>query len=93
MWPGDKATKRVVYCISRSYLSVHTCSLQCLYCERTFRDHTTLKDHMRKKQHKKINSQNKVYDRFYIINYLELGKGWEQVQLEDDREIIERGDK
>ena len=48
---------------------------------------------MRKKQHKKINSQNKVYDRFYVINYLELGKDWEQVQLEDDREIIERGDK
>ena len=29
-----------------------------------------LKDHMRKKQHKKINPQNKVYDRFYVINLL-----------------------
>ena len=56
-------------------------SLQCLYCEHTFRDHPTLKDHMRKKQHKKINPQNKVYDRFYVINYLELGKSWEQVQV------------
>ena len=68
-------------------------SLQCLYCERTFRDHATLKDHMRKKQHKKINPQNKVYDRFYVINYLELGKSWEQVQSEDDRDIIQREEK
>ena len=46
----------------------------------------TLKDHMRKKGHKKINAQNKVYDRFYVINYLELGKTWEEVQGEEDRE-------
>ena len=68
-------------------------SLQCLYCERTFRDHPTLKDHMRKKQHKKINPQNKVYDRFYVINYLELGKSWEEVQSEDDRDIIKTEEK
>lgn len=48
---------------------------------------------MRKKQHKKINSQNKLYDRFYVINYLELGKTWEEVLSEDDREIIEREEK
>ena len=48
---------------------------------------------MRKKQHKKVNSQNKVYDRFYVINYLELGKGWEEVLSEDDREIIETKDE
>ncbi len=34
---------------------------------------------MRKKGHKKINAQNKSYDRFYMINYLELGMTWEQV--------------
>ncbi len=34
---------------------------------------------MRKKGHKKINAQNKNYDRFYMINYLELGLTWEQV--------------
>ena len=43
---------------------------------------------MRKKQHKKINGQNHAYDRFYVINYLELGKSWEEVQAEDDREIL-----
>ena len=45
-------------------------SLQCLFCEKLFKDRTVLKDHMRKKQHKKINPKNKEYDRFYIINYL-----------------------
>lgn len=68
-------------------------SLQCLYCERTFRDHTTLKEHMRKKLHKKINPKNKSYDKFYVINYLEFGKSWEDVQSEDDREIINQDDK
>ena len=42
---------------------------------------------MRKKGHKKINSQNKSYDKFYVINYLEFGKTWEQVQSEDDRDV------
>ncbi|KAJ8411273.1 hypothetical protein AAFF_G00172790 [Aldrovandia affinis] len=64
-------------------------NLQCLYCERTFRDKTTLKDHMRKKQHRRINSKNNEYDRFYVINYLELGKSWEEVQSEDDREMTD----
>lgn len=45
-------------------------SMQCLYCEKTFRDKTTLKDHMRKKQHRRINARNHDYDRFYVINYL-----------------------
>lgn len=59
-------------------------SLQCLYCEKTFRDRTVLKEHMRKKQHRKINPKNTSYDRFYIINYLELGKNWEKIQHERD---------
>uniref|UniRef100_A0AAY4DZ05 C2H2-type domain-containing protein n=1 Tax=Denticeps clupeoides TaxID=299321 RepID=A0AAY4DZ05_9TELE len=67
-------------------------SLQCLYCEKTFRDKTTLKDHMRKKQHRRINAKNNDYDRFYVINYLELGKTWEDVQSEDDHDILEDND-
>ncbi|XP_061696624.1 zinc finger protein 277 isoform X2 [Syngnathoides biaculeatus] len=62
-------------------------NLQCLYCEKTFKDKITLKDHMRKKGHRRINPANRQYDRFYIINYLELGKSWEEVQSEDDREL------
>ncbi|XP_069759918.1 zinc finger protein 277 isoform X2 [Narcine bancroftii] len=67
-------------------------SLQCLYCEKTFRDKNTLRDHMRKKQHRRINAKNQEYDRFYTINYLEFGKNWEEVQSEDDSEIIEEPD-
>ncbi|KAM6384707.1 zinc finger protein 277 isoform 1-T1 [Alca torda] len=63
-------------------------NLQCLYCEKVFRDKNTLKDHMRKKQHRRINAKNKEYDKFYIINYLEFGKSWEEVQSEDDRELL-----
>ncbi|XP_072915562.1 zinc finger protein 277 isoform X1 [Hemitrygon akajei] len=67
-------------------------NLQCLYCEKTFRDKHTLRDHMRKKQHRRINAKNQEYDRFYTINYLEFGKNWEEVQSEDDSEIIEELD-
>ncbi|XP_058045661.1 zinc finger protein 277 isoform X3 [Ahaetulla prasina] len=63
-------------------------SFQCLYCEKIFGDKNKLKDHMRKKQHRKINAKNQEYDRFYIINYLEFGKTWEQVQSEDDQELF-----
>lgn len=58
--------------------------LQCFYCEKTFKDWGTLKEHMRKKQHKRINPKNRAYDKFYLVNYLELGKTWEDVQNEDD---------
>ena len=61
-------------------------SLQCLYCEKTFKDMPTLKEHMRKKQHKRVNPGNHVYDKYYMVNYLELGKTWEQVLCEDDEE-------
>ncbi|XP_063324113.1 zinc finger protein 277-like isoform X1 [Pelmatolapia mariae] len=68
-------------------------SLQCLYCEKTFRDKTTLKDHPRKKAHRHINAKNHEYDRFSVINYLELGKTWEEVQSKDDRELADDEDE
>ncbi|XP_063223627.1 zinc finger protein 277 [Bacillus rossius redtenbacheri] len=59
-------------------------SLQCLFCEKYFKDRNVLKEHMRKKQHKRINPDNKLYDKFYIVNYLEMGKNWLQVQREPE---------
>lgn len=56
-------------------------SLICIYCEKTFKDRTVLKEHMRKKFHKCINPNNKAYDKFYIINYLEPGRTWKQRQV------------
>lgn len=103
----------------QGFINSSVLSLQCLYCEKTFRDKTTLKDHMRKKNHRRINASNQEYDRFYVINYLvkesdsdlgfcltsgisvdllcwlfqELGKTWEEVQSEDDREFVEDDDE
>uniref|UniRef100_A0A3B5PTD7 Zinc finger protein 277 n=1 Tax=Xiphophorus maculatus TaxID=8083 RepID=A0A3B5PTD7_XIPMA len=80
----------IVYCNEfLDMLQYKLDNLQCLYCEKIFRDKSTLKDHMRKKAHRRINANNHVYDRFYVINYLELGKTWEEVQSEDDRELVD----
>jgi hypothetical protein len=38
---------------------------------------------MRKKKHFKIAPNNRLYDRFYVINFLEPGKNWEN--FENDR--------
>nr|CAD7202390.1 unnamed protein product [Timema douglasi] len=66
--------------------------LLCLFCEKLFRDRTVLKEHMRKKSHKRVNPDNKLYDKFYVVNYLEMGKDWQQVQKEPDEfEISSRG--
>jgi len=56
---------------------------QCIYCEQTFADHQTLADHMKKRQHREVNPKNHYYDKFYVINYLELGKRWLEVLAED----------
>ncbi|KAI6218039.1 C2H2-type domain-containing protein [Aphelenchoides fujianensis] len=56
---------------------------ECIYCEKTFADRIVLMEHMRKRQHKEVNPNNSYYDRFYIINYLELGKRWLEVLSED----------
>ncbi|PNF33428.1 hypothetical protein B7P43_G03360 [Cryptotermes secundus] len=59
-------------------------SLHCLFCNKLFKNQTVLKEHMRKKQHKKINPKDTEFDKFYIINYLEMGKNWRQVKNEPD---------
>ena len=59
-------------------------ALRCLFCDGAFRDRATLKEHMRKKQHKKINPAHTAFDKFYVINYLEFGKGWQEIQQERD---------
>lgn len=32
---------------------------------------------MRKKLHKRVNPDDKSYDKYYLINYRELGKTWQ----------------
>ncbi|ORY03090.1 hypothetical protein K493DRAFT_311834 [Basidiobolus meristosporus CBS 931.73] len=57
-------------------------NLQCLYCEKIFTSPAVLRKHMRKKKHFKISARNRMYDRFYVINYLEPGKNWETFENE-----------
>ncbi|KAJ3088472.1 hypothetical protein HK102_008662 [Quaeritorhiza haematococci] len=59
-------------------------NLVCLYCEKLFKNAPTLRKHMRKKKHFKVNPRQRAYDRYYIVNYLEPGKTWEEIQMEDD---------
>ncbi|KAJ1945185.1 hypothetical protein EC988_005814 [Linderina pennispora] len=60
-------------------------SLQCLYCEKTFTSPAVLRKHMRKKKHFKISARNRLYDRFYVVNYLEPGKSWEAIENENEK--------
>jgi len=61
-------------------------SLVCIFCEKVFKTRDVLKEHMRKKNHKKINPRNADYDKYYLINYLEMGKSWEQMTNDRDYE-------
>jgi len=58
----------------------------CLYCEKLFKNYAVLKLHMRKKKHFRINWKNTEYDKFYVVNYLEPGKPWEEIQKEIESE-------
>lgn len=58
--------------------------LECVYCEKQFKNRDALKEHMRKKGHKKINPKNSSYDKFYVVNYQELDRNWEDISKEKD---------
>ncbi|KAJ2617396.1 hypothetical protein H4S08_000364 [Coemansia sp. RSA 1365] len=75
-------------------LETKLASQQCLYCEKIFTSAAVLRKHMRKKKHFKISSHNRLYDRFYVVNYLEPGKSWEAIENEnaDDSDSEERKD-
>ena len=57
--------------------------LVCLYCEKLFKSREVLKEHMRKKMHKKLNPKNKEWDKYYLVNYLEFGKTWQDFSREE----------
>jgi len=65
-------------------------SLQCLSCIKCFKDRATLKDHMRKKSHRALNKDDRSFDKYYVINYLEIGKRWthlaREAEIEDEDE-------
>lgn len=57
-------------------------SLVCVFCDGQFKDRAILKEHMRKKGHKTLDPNNKSYDRYYVVNYLERGKSWRDLSHE-----------
>ena len=59
--------------------------VQCLFCEHSFPDRAVLREHMRKKGHRRLNPENKDFDKYYMINYLELGKNWLKLQSEPEK--------
>ncbi|CAD5121722.1 DgyrCDS10205 [Dimorphilus gyrociliatus] len=67
-------------------------NLNCLYCNRTFKDRNCLKDHMRKKNHKRLNSNSTEWDKYYIINYLEIDQNWKSLKNISDDNISEESD-
>jgi hypothetical protein len=56
-------------------------NLRCLFCNNLFTDRQVLREHMRKKQHKCINPNDTEYDKYYVVNYLEIGKTWKEVEV------------
>lgn len=60
--------------------------LQCLFCEKIFKTHKMLREHMRKQQHRCLNPKNKIYDKFYLRNYLRPGTPWEETKRDLDEE-------
>ncbi|XP_031637808.1 zinc finger protein 277 [Contarinia nasturtii] len=53
-------------------------SLICIFCEKIFKDRSTLKEHMRKKGHKRINPENNYYDRFFLSFYQNESTNYQQ---------------
>lgn len=47
---------------------------QCLYCKEAFRNGTCLRKHLKSKNHFKINGKDERWDRFYLVNYVNLTK-------------------
>ncbi|KAH1011932.1 hypothetical protein HUJ04_001201 [Dendroctonus ponderosae] len=64
-------------------------ALRCLFCKGVFPERAVLKEHMRKKMHKQISPEDVEYDKFYIINYLEVDKSWRVLQHETDNYALE----
>ena len=79
-----------------SHLRAKLNSNCCINCGQHFDKPHLLKAHMKKKPHDKI-PDSKYYDRFYMVNYLEEGRKWQEIAQEGDvdagPETIEEGIK
>lgn len=67
-------------------LERQTKDLYCIYCLKPFKSHSALKSHLRKKRHVRIHPQLEIYDQFYISNYADPERDWQQPDEEPDSE-------
>lgn len=71
-----------------SYLQKLLHNHQCIHCYQKFNTAQQLKNHMRKKPHDKIPNERK-FDRYYMVNYLEEDRKWHDIEKEGDEDIEE----
>jgi hypothetical protein len=55
----------------------------CMFCKAVFPNQRKLKSHLRKKRHMRIPPDHS-FDRFYMVNYLDLNRQWEEDAEEED---------
>jgi uncharacterized C2H2 Zn-finger protein len=55
----------------------------CINCGEDFQTQKQLRSHMKKKPHTKI-PDRRVFDRYYMVNYLEAGQTWRDIVAEGD---------
>lgn len=63
----------------RSQLENNTC----IHCGQRLPNQRQLRQHMKKRPHDKIPNQ-KQFDRYYMVNYLEQGSKWQDIEREGD---------
>ena len=63
----------------RSQLESNTC----IHCGQRLPNQKLLRQHMKKRPHDKIPNQ-KQFDRYYMVNYLEEGSKWQDIEKEGD---------
>ena len=63
---------------------------QCIYCGEVFRNGTCLRKHLKSKNHFKIDSKDSRWDKYYLVNYVNISKSAQnpsstmEEEIEDD---------
>lgn len=62
---------------------------QCIFCNEIFRNGTCLRKHLKSKNHFKINGKDERWDRFYLVNYVNLVKGPKTDKTKDETDEVD----
>lgn len=66
-----------------NYLRTQLQNNTCIHCGQRLPNQKQLRQHMKKRPHDKIPNQ-KQFDRYYMVNYLEEGAKWQDIEREGD---------